>query len=76
MQSIYSLYTTILSDLPYPYLLSPITLVLYSSQDAFSDQWFLLERLTAREKETGLAKDVMEDIDSQVKEMVVSCVPL
>jgi hypothetical protein len=40
-------------------------------QEAFSDQWFLLERLTAREKETGLAKDVLEGIDNQVKDMLV-----
>ena len=40
-------------------------------KDAFSDQWFLLERLTAREKEKALAKEVMKDIDQQVKEMMV-----
>ena len=42
------------------------------SQEAFSDQWFLLERLTAREREAGLAKNVMETIDSQVKDMLVN----
>ncbi|CAI8010010.1 PTB domain-containing engulfment adapter protein 1 [Geodia barretti] len=41
-------------------------------QEAFSDQWFLLERLTAREREAGLAKNVMETIDSQVKDMLVN----
>ena len=41
-------------------------------KEAFSDQWFLLERLTAREKESGLAKDVLEGIDSQVKDMLAS----
>ena len=40
-------------------------------KDAFSDQWFLLERLTAREKESGLAKNVLEGIDQQVKSMLV-----
>ena len=40
-------------------------------QEAFSDQWFLLERLTARERETGLAKNVMEGIDGQVQDMLV-----
>jgi hypothetical protein len=39
-------------------------------QDAFSDQWFLLERLTARERETGLAENVMEGIDNQVQDML------
>lgn len=43
-----------------------------SLKDAFSDQWFLLERLTAREKESGLAKNVLEGIDQQVKLMLVN----
>lgn len=43
-----------------------------SLQEAFSDQWFLLERLTAREKESGLAKNVLEGIDQQVKGMLVN----
>jgi hypothetical protein len=39
-------------------------------QEAFSDQWFLLERLTAREREAELAKNVMEGIDGQVQDML------
>ena len=50
--------------------------LLSSPQDAFSDQWFLLERLTAREREAGLAKDVMDGIDSQVRDMLVSHCPI
>jgi hypothetical protein len=42
------------------------------SQEAFSDQWFLLERLTAREREAELAKNVMEGIDGQVQDMLVN----
>ena len=43
-----------------------------ATKDAFSGQWFLLERLTARERESGLAKNVLEGIDSQVNDMLVS----
>lgn len=50
----------------------PSTIHTSALKDAFSDQWFLLERLTAREKEKGLAKNVLEGIDQQVKCMLVN----
>ena len=55
------------SQLPLIFSLLPCLV----KKDAFSDEWFLLERLTAREKEGGIKKAVLKDIDQQVQGMLV-----